>query len=123
MKYDTFEKYSADEMDLAQRALLTAWDCLAAYRDEMVLVGGLAIHHLTKPPTQGLLGTVTNDVDFGISIGAGGAMYGSIRETLSGHGFTWNGQRFERKFKQGSLYLDLLTDDDKSDKGTAIVDE
>ena len=122
MKHDTFDKYPADAMDLAQRALLTTWDCLAAYRDELVLVGGLAIHHLTKQPVGGVRGTVTTDVDFGISIGAGGDM-GSIQWTLSKQGFTWEKGRFERKFDQGPLYIDLLTDDDRSEKGSAMVDD
>lgn len=122
MKHDTFDKYPAGAMDLPQRALLTTWDCLADYRDDLVLVGGLAIHHLTKPPTKGLPGPVTLDVDFGISIAASGGMYGSIRETLSGHGFEWTDKRFVREFEQMTLFVDLLTDDGKADTGTAIVD-
>ncbi|MCX6855578.1 MAG: nucleotidyl transferase AbiEii/AbiGii toxin family protein [Verrucomicrobia bacterium] len=123
MKHDTFDKYAADAMDLPQRALLTTWDCLSAYRDDLVLVGGLAIRHLTKPPEDGMLGPVTLDVDFGISIGAGGSMYGSIRETLSAHGFKWEDKRFVRKFKELTLFVDLLTDDGESDTGTVVVDD
>lgn len=37
MKHGTFAKYEASNLDLPQRALLTAWDCLAAYRDDLVL--------------------------------------------------------------------------------------
>lgn len=70
MKHDTFEKYPAGGLDLTQQALLTTWDCLADNRSD-----------------EGLPDAVTIDVDFGISIGASGGMYGSIRETLSGHGF------------------------------------
>ncbi len=86
-------------------------------------MGGLAVRHLTQPPAEGMPGPVTLDVDFGISIGAGGDMYGSIRDTLSAHGFKWEEKRFVRKFDEMNLYVDLLTDDDKADSGTAIVDD
>jgi hypothetical protein len=49
MKHGTYAQYPADSMDLPQRALLTIWDCLADYRDGLVLVGGLAVRHLTHP--------------------------------------------------------------------------
>lgn len=124
MKHDTFDKYPGGAMDLPQRALLTVWDALAAYRDDLVLVGGLAIRHLTKPPSNETEpGPVTLDVDFGISIGASAGMYGSIRQTLSGHGFKWEKQRFAREFEEMSLFVDLLTDDGKADKGTVQVDD
>lgn len=123
MKHDTFDKYSAHAMDLPQRALLTTWDCLSAYRDDLVLVGGLAIHHLTKPSENGMPGPVTLDVDFGLSVGAGGGIYGSIRDTLSGHGFKWEDNRFARRFDDLTLFVDLLTDDGKADTGAAVVDD
>lgn len=123
MKHDTFDKYPQEAMDLPQKALLTTWDCLAAYREELVLVGGLAVRHLTNPPKEGMPGPVTLDVDFGISIAAGGDIYGSIRETLSAHDFKWEEKRFVRKFEEMNLYVDLLTDDGKADGGTAIVDD
>jgi len=123
MKHETFEEYPADAMDLPQKALLTTWDCLSDYRDDLVLVGGLAVRHLTKPPVEGMPGPVTLDVDFGISIAASGGMYGSIRETLSAHGFKWEDKRFVRKFAEMSLFVDLLTDDGEADSGTAIVDD
>lgn len=123
MKHETFGEYSADAMDLPQRALLTTWDCLAAYREDLVLVGGLAIRHLTQTPEDGMPGPVTLDVDFGISIAASSGMYGSIRETLAGHGFDWAEKRFVRKFGEMNLYLDLLTDDGASDQGSVVVDD
>jgi len=122
MKHDTLDQYLALDTDLPQRALLTVWDCLAAYREELVLVGGLAIRQLTKPPSDGGAGPVTLDVDFGIHIAAESGMYGSIRETLSGHGFVWKEQRFTRQFSEIDLHIDLLTDDGQSDGGTTSVD-
>ena len=125
MKHDTFEKYEASNLDLPQRALLTAWDCLAAYQDDLVLAGGLAVKHLSTVPDEGIPGPVTLDVDFGIRIGASGGMYGTIRDSLDAHGFAWNDKlkRFSRKFEEMDLFIDLLTDDGKSDMGTAIVDD
>jgi hypothetical protein len=125
MKHGTYDQYLGTDLQLPQRALLTAWDCLAAYQDDLVLVGGLAIKHLTHPPEEGLPGPVTLDVDFGIKIAASGGMYGSIRDTLGGHGFVWqaDNKRFARKFGTLDLYIDLLTDDGKASMGTAIVDD
>lgn len=123
MKHDTFDKYPAGGLDLTQRALLTTWDCLADYREDLVLVGGLAVRHLTRRADEGLPDAVTIDVDFGISIGASGGMYGSIRHTLSAHDFTWEGGRFVRKFGDMTLFLDLLTDDNTADAGNAVLDD
>jgi hypothetical protein len=123
MKFKNFSQYPPDSTDLPQRALLTIWDCLAAYQDDLVLVGGLAVRHLTKPPAQGMPGPVTLDVDFGISVGASNGMYGSIKDTLSAHGFRWTGNRFVREFPEMDLFLDLLADDANADGGTAIVDD
>jgi hypothetical protein len=125
MKYGTYEQYTKEDLGLPQRALLTAWDCLAAYQEDLVLVGGLAIKHLTHPPEEGMPGPVTLDVDFGISIGASGGSYGSIRDTLAAHDFIWHGdlKRFVRKFDEIDLYIDLLTDNGTTDTGTVVVDD
>jgi hypothetical protein len=125
MKHGTFQEYVHADLELPQQALLTAWDCLADYRDDLVLVGGLAVKHLTRPPEAGMPGPVTLDVDFGISIAASGGAYGSIRETLAAHGFKWSDEvkRFSRKFETLDLYIDLLTDDGKASMGSAIVDD
>lgn len=123
MKHDTFDKYPADSLELPQQALLTTWDCLADYRDELVLVGGLAVRYLTKPPAEGLPGPVTLDVDFGVSIAASSGTYPGIRENLSSHGFKWANGRFTRKFPALELHIDLLTDDDKSERGSVVIDD
>lgn len=123
MKHDTFDKYAADSLELPVQALLTTWNCLPDFRDDLVLVGGLAVRYLTRLPAEGLPGPVTLDVDFGVSLAADGGAYPGIRENLSGHGFKWENGRFIRKFPKMELYIDLLTDDDKSDRGTAVVDD
>ncbi len=123
MKHDTFDKYPPGGLDLAQRALLTTWDCLSDYREDLVLVGGLAVRLLTHRADEGLPDAVTIDVDFGISVGASAGMDGGIRQRLSAHDFRWEGGRFTREFGEMPLFLDLLTDDDKADVGNAVLDD
>ena len=123
MKHDTFDQYPPDRLDLPTQALLTIWDCLPDYQNDLVLVGGLAVRFLTKAPADGMPGPITLDVDLGISIDADGGFYAGIRETLSGHGFSWDEGRFTRKFPTLDLHLDLLTDDGKSDQGTVPMDD
>jgi hypothetical protein len=123
MKHDTFDTYPPDSLELPTQALLTTWDCLPDYRDDLVLVGGLAVRYLTKEPAEGLPGAVTLDVDFGVSLAADGGAYPGIRENLSAHGFLWVKGRFTRQFPKLELHIDLLTDDDKSDKGNVVIDD
>lgn len=123
MKQNTIDGYMAEDLQLPQQALLTAWDCLSRFHGEMVLIGGLAVRHITKPAAPGIPGPVTMDVDFGINIGASSGQYDSIKLTLSMHGFQWEGGRFERPFKGFALYIDLLTDDGKGNIGTVTVDD
>jgi len=123
MKHDTFDKYPADSLELPTQALLTTWDCLPDYRDDLVLVGGLAVRYLTRPPAEGSPGPVTLDVDFGVSLAADGGAYPGLREGLSGHGFEWIKGRFTRQFPTLELHIDLLTDDDKSDQGSVVMDD
>lgn len=122
MKHATFDAYPKEGLDLAKRTLITVWDSLAAYHDELVLVGGLAVDLLTHPAAEGTPGAVTMDVDLGVSLAAGGSMYGSIADTLAGHGFRWEGGRFIRVIEGLKVYVDFLTDDGRSLRGSAIVD-
>ena len=123
VKHDTFDKYPEDSLELPTQALLTLWDCLPDFREELVLVGGLAVRYLTKLPAGGSPGAVTLDVDFGVSIAADGGGYPGLRENLSAHGFKWTKGRFSRSFPNLELHIDLLTDDGRSDTGTAVVDD
>lgn len=127
MKHDTYSGYAdgsgSDRLELPQQTLLTAWDCLVSYQDDLVLIGGLAIRHLTHPPKGGQPGPVTLDVDFGINIAASGGQYASIRDNLSAHGFQWNGKRFKKAVEGMDVHIDLLTEDDRSSWGTVGVDD
>ena len=71
-KFGAFEDYPKESLLSAEAALLTAWRSLERYHDDLVLVGGLASHYLTKRDVAGLPGAVTMDVDFGISLAASG---------------------------------------------------
>ncbi len=122
MKYENYQDYTIAEMASAEIALLTAWESLKAFADDLVLIGGLAIHYLTKRPTAGMQGAVTTDVDFAIQLGTSSGIYPSLQDTLSAHGFRWQNQRFHKPVENFDLYIDLVTDDGKSDRGTVMID-
>jgi hypothetical protein len=122
-KFATFSEYPKDSLASAERALLTAWRSLERYHDDLVLVGGLAVHYLTKRTMADLPGAVTMDVDFGISLAASGDQYGTIKSDLSGLGFKPEGNRLVRKYGGLNLYLDFLTEDPPSLTGTRMVDD
>lgn len=123
-KYDTFGAYPQRSLLSAEAALLTVWPTLSRYHDDLVLVGGLAIHYLTRRDIQGLPGAVTLDVDLGISLGASGGQYGTIKSDLAGLGFVSEGQRSVRKRGEIALYIDFLTEDpNRRALGSRVVDE
>jgi len=122
-KFGTFGDYPKESLLSAEAALLTAWRSLERYHDDLVLVGGLAVHYLTKRDVAGLPGAVTMDVDFGISLAASGEQYGTIQTDLAGLDFKLEGHRLVRKFGSLNLYLDFLTEDPPHLTGTRIVDD
>ena len=122
-KFGTFGDYPKNSLTSAEKALLTAWRSLERYHDDLVLVGGLAVHYLTKRNMAGLPGTVTMDVDFGISMAASGDQYGTIKTDLAGLDFKSDGNRLVRKYGGLNLYLDFLTEDPPSLTGARMVDD
>jgi hypothetical protein len=122
-KFGTFGAYPKDSLRAAEAALLTAWRSLDRYHDDLVLVGGLAVHYLTKREAADLPGPVTMDVDFGISLAASGDQYGTIKSDLAGLDFKSEGNRLVRKFGNLNLYLDFLTEDPPSLTGARSVDD
>lgn len=125
MKFETYDKYLAADTSLPPRALLTTWECLADFHDDLVLVGGLAVRYLTKPPAPGQPGPVTLDVDFAVSLAVDGGLGPTIRSALREQEFLWDtaARRFARKLPGLTLYVDLLTDDGQSDRGTVMLDD
>ena len=97
-KFGTFGDYPKDSLASAEKVLLTAWPSLERYHDDLVLVGGLAVHYLTKRNVAGLPGAVTMDVDFGISLAASGEQYGTIKTDLAGMDFKSEGNRLQKDF-------------------------
>lgn len=123
-KFGTFGDYPKESLSSAEAALLTAWRSLDRYHDDLVLVGGLAVHYLTKRGAEdGTPGAVTMDVDFGISLAASGEQYGTIKSDLAGLDFKTESNRVVRKFGNLNLYLDFLTEDPPWLTGTRIVDD
>lgn len=122
-KFGRFEDYPKESLMSAEAALLTAWCSLDRFHNDLVLVGGLAVHYLTKRDVAGLPGAVTLDVDFGISLAASGDQYGTIKSDLAGLDFKSEGNRLVRKFGNLNLYLDFLTEDPPSLTGTRTVDD
>jgi hypothetical protein len=122
-KFGTFGDYPKESLLSAEAALLTAWRSLDRYHKDLVLVGGLAVHYLTKRNVAGLPGAVTMDVDFGISLAASGEQYGTIKSDLAGLDFKSEGNRLVRKFGNLNLYLDFLTEDPPSLTGARMVDD
>lgn len=125
MKFERYDKYLAADTSVPPRALLTTWEALADFHDDLVLVGGLAVRYLTKPPLAGQPGPVTLDVDFAVSLAVDSGLGPTIKQALHDHGFRWDARerRFTREVPGLRLHVDLLTDDGKSDKGTVIVDD
>lgn len=122
-KFENFADYPKESLLSTEAALLTAWRSLQRYHEDLVLVGGLAVHYLTKPNVAGLPGAVTMDVDFGISLAASGGQYGTIKTDLAGLGFKSEGNRLVRKFGALNLYLDFLTEHPPATTGTCMVDD
>ncbi len=123
MKHDTYEAYSEARTQMAESALLTAWDCLASFQDDLVLIGGLAIRYLTHRASAGSIEAVTTDVDFGLSLGVSNGQYGSLRDTLRAQGFRWERGRFEKEIAGFPVYVDLLTERAGYTQGTVMVDD
>ena len=122
-KFGKFDDYPPRSLASAEAALLTAWRSLERYHDDLVLVGGLAVHYLTRRDIAGLPGAVTLDVDFGIRLAACGGQYATIKTDLAGLGFVSEGNRLMRKFGDTALYVDFLTEDPPLIIGTRVVDD
>jgi hypothetical protein len=122
-KHETFDEYPPGSMKSAEVALLTAWRSLERYHDDLALVGGLAVHYLTRTGAARLPGAVTMDVDFGISLAASGGQYGTIQTDLGGLGFKSSGSRLVRTIDNMNMYIDFLTEAPPATVGSRVVDD
>ncbi|MHC1762871.1 MAG: hypothetical protein AB9869_01005 [Verrucomicrobiia bacterium] len=122
-KYGTFGEYPVDSLASAEKVLLTAWSALERFHGDLVLVGGLAVHLLTKPTAGDLIRSVTMDVDFGIALAASDEHYGTIKMDLAGLGFKSEGNRLVRQHGNLNIYIDFLTEDPPAISGSRMVDD
>ncbi|NUN92374.1 MAG: hypothetical protein HUU04_01185 [Verrucomicrobiae bacterium] len=125
-KFGTFGQYPKESLPSAEAALLTVWPSLARYHDDLVLVGGLAVHYLTRHDLSDLPGAVTMGVDLGIMLAASGGLYGTIRSELAGLDFrrdTTDENRLVRKYGSLNLYLDFITEHPPAVTGSWMADD
>lgn len=63
-KHQTFAEYPPRGLAAAEAALLTMWPTLNRYHHDLVLVGGLAVHYLTRRDSGDWPSAVTRPVRF-----------------------------------------------------------
>ena len=121
-KHPHHHAYPEDSTSLATASLLTVWSSLGDYQNDIVLVGGLVPKFICNNPPDALP-AVTMDVDLGIALGASGGQYGTLSSHLQGVGFKRDGLRFRRDLKGLTIFVDFLTEAEKSGQTSAMVDD
>jgi len=89
--------YSQHGLAAAEAALFSAWEALEKFHEDLVVVGGLAVHYHTKDEKNFRFpATSTLDVDFGISLGTDAGLAGTVQFDLSMLGYQTmeNGRMF-----------------------------
>lgn len=125
-KYDRFDQYPSRGLGAAEAVLLSVWPTLVRHRDDVVLVGGLAVHYLTRGQNKEWPGAITMDVDLGLSLVVDDDRYGNIMDDMRGLGFrpdTQLGGRLVREVDGLRMYLDFMTDAGNDLSGTALVSD
>lgn len=123
MKKEHHLDYTAEDAARSESALLTVWATLRDFTEHMVLVGGLAPRYICRP-TANVLQPVTMDVDLGVSLATGSAMYDTIKTRLEKAGFNWVKKRFVKTMGTARLFLDFLTDKpDANSADSVMVDD
>jgi hypothetical protein len=115
--------YSRQGLAAAEAALFAAWEALEKFHEDLVVVGGLAVHYHTRnAPNPRFPATATLDVDFGIKLGTDSGMAGTVQFDLSLLGYrpTEQGRMF-REMEHGTLYIDFLTEHPLRQSGTREV--
>ena len=121
----SLDDYSLRGLQAAERALFLAWDALENFREDLVVVGGLAIHYHTRERKHPVFpSTATLDVDFGISLGTDAGMAASVRFALMMAGYKENEEgRMVAATEEGNLYIDFLTEHPPAETGSRNVSE
>lgn len=112
MKFEKHADYPQQANDRVLSLLLTLWPSLPeSVKDDLVLVGGLAVHLLTRnarspfgPPS------VTLDVDLGISLGASTGVYETVAQSLQGIGFRTVEGQLLRSMGDLEIAVDFLVE-------------
>lgn len=123
-KYDQYNQYPSRGLTAAEAVFLSVWPTLARHHDDVVLVGGLAVHYLTRGQNKAWPGAITMDVDLGLSLVVDDDRYGNIMDDMRGLGFQSDaeiGNRLVREVDGLKMYLDFMTDAGKKLSGTARV--
>ena len=123
---DQFNQYPSRGLIAAESVLLSVWPTLTRHQDDIVLVGGLAVHYLTRGQSKGWPGAVTMDVDLGLSLAVDDDRYGSIMDDMRGLGFSPDSEiknRLVREVDGLKMYLDFMTDSGDKPTGTARVSD
>lgn len=117
--------HSGDELLSVENALVQAWAALENFRQDLVVVGGLAIHYHTRNKADPIYRpAATLDVDFGITLAADAGMAAPAGFALAMADFKENKQgRIFKKSNHGELYLDFLTEHPPRTMGTRNVSD
>jgi hypothetical protein len=113
VKYDKHADYPPEANNRTLTVLLTLWPSLPeSVKDDVVLVGGLAVHLLTRHETNPFgPPSVTLDVDLGISLGASTGSYDTVSRTLQGIGFhKAQDDRLVRQVNNLEIAVDFLVE-------------
>lgn len=119
------ESYPSDCMAKSEKALFEAWESLEKFHDDLVVVGGLAVHYHTRDKLKPFYQPApTIDVDFGISLGADAGLKGTVRFDLFQAGYNDIDGRMVKELESGqNLYVDFLTEHPPRQNGSRNVSD
>lgn len=120
-----FDSYPPDEVAISETALFEAWDRLEKFREDLVVVGGLAVHYHTRGIGNPFYPSApTLDVDFGISLGTDAGMKGTVEFDMIQAGYKSVESRMVKTLADGrNLYVDFLTEHPPRETGTRNVSD
>ncbi|MBK9578942.1 MAG: hypothetical protein IPO40_17870 [Fibrobacteres bacterium] len=112
MKYEKHSDYPDQANDRVLSVLLALWPSMPeSVKDDLVLVGGLAVHLLTRHERNPFgPSSVTLDVDLGIALGASTGTYDTVTRSLQGIGFRTVDRRLVRSIDGLEIAVDFLVE-------------
>jgi hypothetical protein len=121
----SWDSYPPDGLSITEQALFEVWDRLEKFHDDLVVVGGLAVHYHTRDSGSPLHPAApTLDVDFGIRLGTEAGMKGTVQFDLMQAGYEEVEDRMVKKLENGrNLYVDFLTEHPPRTTGTRNVSD